>query len=288
MSLTNKQINKTSKSIFKKYKKSENNKEKDNIEYSKNNDKEELEQEHNSFDSELTQDNYPIKLSDNPEEISSLIDHTILGSDTTKEEVKNICTEALEYNFASVCVNSYYVPTVYDELKNSDNVKICSVISFPLGATSTKIKIAEAKDAVEKGSQEIDMVMNIGALKAGEVNIVKNDIEQVVKAVKNKALVKVIIECCLLTDREKVKACSLAKIAGADFVKTSTGFSDGGATVEDIKLMRETVGPDMGVKASGGIRDYQTAREMIAAGANRIGASSSVQIIKGESTNKDY
>ncbi|MFW6238680.1 MAG: deoxyribose-phosphate aldolase [Bacillota bacterium] len=220
-------------------------------------------------------------------DIASLIDHTILSPDATVEDVKKVCAEAREYNFASVCVNPDYVSLVHDELNNS-NVKICTVIGFPLGATTTKSKVCEAKEAIENGAQELDMVINVGALKSGKFDKVKRDIEEVVVAARGRALVKVIIEACLLTDGEKVKACSLAKVAGADFVKTSTGFSSGGATVEDIELMRETVGPDMGVKASGGIRDYKKAKAMIDAGATRIGASGSVDIVEGKIATDDY
>lgn len=220
-------------------------------------------------------------------EIASMIDHTLLSPDATDEQVNKLCAEAKKYSFASVCINPDYVPLAYEVLRGS-NVKVCTVIGFPLGATTTKTKVAEAKEVIENGAQEIDMVINIGALKSEKYDKVKNDIEEVVIAASGKALVKVIIETCLLTDEEKVKACTLAKVAGADFVKTSTGFSTGGATVEDVKLMRDTVGSDMGVKASGGIRDIKKARAIIEAGATRIGASSSVQIIKGEKSTSGY
>lgn len=227
-------------------------------------------------------------LSSEARNIASKIDHTILSPDATVEEIKQVCAEAAEYNFASVCVNPDNITLVYEELKNNNNVKVCSVIGFPLGATTTKAKVSEAKEVMEKGAQEIDMVMNVGALKSGKFDKVKRDIEEVVIAARGRALVKVIIEACLLTDGEKVKACSLAKVAGADFVKTSTGFSSGGATIEDVELMRETVGSEMGVKASGGIRDYKKAKAMIDAGATRIGASGSVEIVKGEKSTKNY
>jgi len=210
--------------------------------------------------------------------LASMIDHTLLKPDATREQVRKLCEEAMQYKFASVCVNSFYVSTVAELLKNS-GVKTCSVVGFPLGAMATNSKVAETKDAVENGADEIDMVINIGALKAGEFDTVKKDIEEVVKAAGQKALVKVIIETCLLEDLEKVKACEIAKVAGASFVKTSTGFSTSGATAHDINLMRDTVGPEMGVKASGGIRDYETAIAMIEAGANRIGASASIVIV---------
>lgn len=212
--------------------------------------------------------------------LSSMIDHTILKPDATKEMVIKVCEEAKEYNFASVCVNPYYVSLVKDQLKDS-GVKVTSVIGFPLGSTTKEVKAFEAKNAIENGADELDMVINIGALKNKEYEVVKEDIKAVVDVAKNKALVKVIIETCLLTDEEKVKACQLAVEAGADYVKTSTGFSTGGATVEDIKLMRKTVGESTGVKASGGIRNNEVALKMIEAGATRIGASSSVNIIKG-------
>lgn len=211
--------------------------------------------------------------------IAAYIDHTILKPETTVEEVVRICKEAKEHGFASVCVNSYNISLVRDELKGS-SVKTGATIGFPLGAVTKETKAFEAKNAISNGAQEVDMVMNIGALKSQKYDIVKEDIKAVVDAVKGKALLKVIIECCLLTDDEKIKACEIAVDAGADYVKTSTGFSTGGATVEDVKLMRKTVGPDIGVKASGGIRDYKTAIAMINAGASRIGASSSIKIIK--------
>ena len=213
-------------------------------------------------------------------DIGSMIDHTLLKPDATVEQVKKLCQEAIEYRFASVCVNSVYIPLVAEMLRNS-SVKVCSVIGFPLGAAATKAKVAEAKEAIENGADEIDMVMSVGLLKSGDTGAVEEDIKSVVAAARNKALVKVILETCLLTDEEKVIACKLAKSAGADFVKTSTGFSTGGATVEDIKLMRGIVGPEMGVKASGGIRDSETAVKMVNAGANRIGASASIAIVKG-------
>ena len=177
-------------------------------------------------------------------------------------------------------MNSGYVPLVSRELSGS-GVKTCCVIGFPLGACTTEAKVQETIDSIKKGADEVDMVINVGMAKAGNWKYVKQDIDEVVIAARGKALVKVIIEACLLTDEEKVKVCAIAKMSGADFVKTSTGFSTGGATVEDVRLMRQTVGPDMGVKASGGVRDYKTAMAMIEAGANRIGTSSAAAIVKG-------
>lgn len=214
----------------------------------------------------------------NMDSIVKLIDHTLLKPDVKKEFVEKLCEEAKTYKFASVCVNPYWVKYCYNLLKDT-SVKVCTVIGFPLGASATKTKVFEAEQAIEDGATEIDMVINIGELKSGNYEVVKNDIEQVVKVCKEKALVKVIIETCLLNDEEKIITCKLAKEAGADFVKTSTGFSTGGASVHDILLMKKTVGDDMGIKASGGIRDLKTAIEMINAGATRIGTSSSVSIV---------
>ena len=213
-------------------------------------------------------------------DMAKYLDDTLLKADATPDQIVAICKEAREYKTASVCVNSWYVPLVAKELAGS-GVKTCCVIGFPLGACTTNTKVAETIDAVKKGADEVDMVINVGAAKAGDWQYVKRDIEEVVVAARGKALVKVIIETCLLTDEEKVKVCTIAKLAGADFVKTSTGFSTGGAKVEDIRLMRQTVGPDMGVKASGGVRDYATAKAMIEAGATRIGTSSAKGIISG-------
>ncbi|HFU4116268.1 TPA: deoxyribose-phosphate aldolase [Streptococcus suis] len=218
--------------------------------------------------------------------LNKYIDHTILKPETTKEQVAQILAEAKEYDFASVCVNPTWVSFAAQELKDS-NVKVCTVIGFPLGANTPALKAFETKDAIENGADEIDMVINIGALKSKNYDLVLEDIQAVVAASGDK-LVKVIIETCLLTEEEKVKACQLSKEAGADFVKTSTGFSTGGASVEDVALMRKTVGPDMGVKASGGARSYEDAIAFIEAGATRIGASSGVAIMKGEKTDGDY
>lgn len=209
---------------------------------------------------------------------TKLFDHTILKADATRKDVKRVCDEAMAYSFCSVCVNSYYVPYVANLLHGSD-VKICSVVGFPLGAMSTRAKALEAKIAVMDGADEIDMVINIGALKDRDYSVVLEDIKAVKEVCEDKTL-KVIIETCLLNDVEKVKACELAKEAGADFVKTSTGFSTGGAKVEDVKLMRATVGPDMGVKASGGIHDNEFAKELVDAGANRLGTSATIQIVE--------
>ncbi len=213
--------------------------------------------------------------------IASYIDHTALKPDTTKEQVHKLCNEAKEYGFASVCINPCYVKYAKKILLDSD-VKIASVIGFPLGSNTKEVKAFEAQQAVKDGSDELDMVINIGALKDKDYGIVENDIRAVVNVCKDKVKLKVIIETCLLTDEEKIKACELAQKAGADFVKTSTGFSTGGATVEDVKLMKEIVGQDMEVKASGGVRDYKKAKEMIDAGATRIGASSSVNIVNSK------
>ncbi len=212
--------------------------------------------------------------------IARLIDHTILKPDATEDDIRKLCQEAKEYNFATVCVNPSNVFLAAEELKGSP-VKITTVVGFPLGATTPTAKAMETRDAIANGAHEIDMVINVGALKSGNDELVKRDIVAVVDASRGKAIVKVILENALLTDDEKVRGCLLSKMAGADFVKTSTGFGPSGATVEDVALMRRTVGPDMGIKAAGGIRDTETARAMVAAGATRIGASASVAITKG-------
>lgn len=213
------------------------------------------------------------------EKLSKYIDHTLLKAEAREEEVIKLCSEAKEYDFFSVCVNPSFVELASKELKGSD-VKVCTVIGFPLGATTMQTKAFETKDAIEKGAHEVDMVINVGALKDGKYDYVREDIKAVVDASNKKALVKVIIESCLLTDEEKVKACELSKEAGADYVKTSTGFSTGGATAADIALMRKTVGPELGVKASGGVRTYEDSIAMIEAGASRIGASASIAIVE--------
>lgn len=210
--------------------------------------------------------------------LASYIDHTVLKPETIQEDIKKICDEAIRYGFASVCINPCYVYSVKEYLEGS-NVKVCTVIGFPLGATTSEVKAFEAAQAIENGADEIDMVINIGALKDERYDYVENDIKSVAEKCKDKALLKVIIETCLLNDNQKIMACELAKSAGADFVKTSTGFSTSGAEASDIMLMRNTVGKGMGVKASGGIRDLETTLKMIEAGASRIGASASVKII---------
>jgi deoxyribose-phosphate aldolase len=213
--------------------------------------------------------------------LAGMIDHTLLKPDATADQIAQLCFEAKKYHFASVCVNPANVKLSADLLKGTD-VKVCTVIGFPLGATSTEVKVFETKNALENGATEIDMVINIGALKAGDTELVAHDIHEVVKVAHTAgALIKVIIETALLTDEEKVIACLLAKEAGADYVKTSTGFSSGGATVHDVTLMRKAVGPDLGVKASGGIHSHEEAEQMIAAGATRIGASAGIKILQG-------
>lgn len=211
--------------------------------------------------------------------INKLIDHTALKPNTNKESILKLIAEAKTYDFASVCVNPCWVALAHQELKNTD-VKVCTVIGFPLGANTIEVKVFETKDAIEKGAQEIDMVINIAMLKDKEYDYVENEIHQIVEAAKDKAIVKVIIETCLLTDEEKIKACELSQKAGADFVKTSTGFSTGGATVHDIALMRKAVGAEMGVKASGGVHTHEEALAMVEAGATRIGASAGVKLLK--------
>ena len=209
--------------------------------------------------------------------IAAMIDHTLLKPEATPAQIEKLCAEAAEYHFASVCVNPVYIPLAARLLKGT-GVKVCCVVGFPLGAIAPEQKAAEAASCAAMGAEELDMVIHVGAAKAGDWALVQRDIEGVVKAAAGHT-VKVIIETCLLTDEEKVKACEAAKAAGAHFVKTITGFSTGGATTHDIALMRKTVGPEMGVKASGGIRDYATAMAMIEAGANRIGASAGIAIV---------
>ncbi|MFD4817419.1 deoxyribose-phosphate aldolase [Peribacillus butanolivorans] len=219
--------------------------------------------------------------------VAGLIDHTLLKADATKEQIKVLCEEAREYNFASVCVNPTWVKYASELLEGSE-VKVCTVIGFPLGATTPETKAFETKDAISNGAHEVDMVINIGALKDKDNELVERDIRAVVAVSTGKALSKVIIETSLLTEEEKVRACELAVKAGTDFVKTSTGFSTGGATVEDVALMRKTVGPDIGVKASGGVRNTSDAQKVIEAGATRIGASAGVSILKGLTADSDY
>lgn len=213
--------------------------------------------------------------------IAKMIDHTALKPQTTRADVEKLCAEAARYGFASVCVNPCWV-SLCAQLLQGTEVKICTVIGFPLGANTPAVKAFETQQAILQGATEVDMVLNVGAMKDGDHALVREDIAAVVAAAKDRALVKVILETCLLTDDEKRMACRLAKEAGADYVKTSTGFSTGGATVEDIALMRAEVGEEMGVKASGGIRDYAAARAMAEAGASRIGASAGVQIVAQE------
>ncbi|MBM6601604.1 deoxyribose-phosphate aldolase [Priestia megaterium] len=220
--------------------------------------------------------------------ITGIIDHTLLKADATEEQITVLAQEAKEYSFASVCVNPTWVKKAAELLKDAPEVKVCTVIGFPLGATTSAVKAFETTNAIENGADEVDMVINIGALKDKNYDLVQSDIQAVVDAAKGKALVKVIIETALLTDEEKAKVSELAVKAGADFVKTSTGFSTGGATVEDVALMRKTVGPGVGVKASGGVRGLEDAKAMIEAGATRIGASSGVSIAKGQLSNSDY
>ncbi len=211
-------------------------------------------------------------------EYNKLIDNTLLKADATEEQIKSLCKESKEWNFMSVCVNPYYIPFCKKELSGSD-VKVCTVIGFPLGQMTTEAKVFETKDALEKGADEIDMVINVAALKDKKYDYVKNEIAEIKKACGDHVL-KVILECCLLNDEEKVKACLLAKEAKADFVKTSTGFSIHGATAHDVELMRKTVGPEMGVKAAGGVRSHEELLEMVKVGATRIGTSSGVKLMK--------
>ncbi|QSZ28408.1 deoxyribose-phosphate aldolase [Aceticella autotrophica] len=215
-------------------------------------------------------------------EIAKMIDYTLLKSNATDNDIKKLCTEAKEYNFASVCINPVYVNFAKNLLERSD-IKVCTVIGFPLGANTIKTKTYEAKDAIKNGADEIDMVLNIGRLKSGDFDYIEKEIKAVVKeskALKN-VIIKVILENCYLTDEEKIRACEIVVHSGADFVKTSTGFGIGGATIDDVRLMRKTVGDNFGVKASGGVRTSEDARLMIKAGANRIGTSSGIQIVKG-------
>jgi deoxyribose-phosphate aldolase len=217
-----------------------------------------------------------------------MIDHTLLKADATKAEIVKLVEEAKEYLFASVCVNPTWVKIASEMLADTPEVKVCTVIGFPLGASTSESKAFETKNAIENGANEIDMVINVAALKDKLDDLVERDIRAVVEAAKGNALVKVIIETCLLTKEEKIRACEISVKAGADYVKTSTGFSTGGATVEDIRLMRQTVGPEIGVKASGGVRNREDALAMVEAGATRIGASSGVSISKGVQSLSNY
>ena len=221
-------------------------------------------------------------------DIARMIDHTLLKPEATPAQVTKLCQEARQYQFAAVCVNPTHI-RLCAELLHGSPVKVCTVIGFPLGATLTEVKVFEARAAIEGGAAEVDMVINIGALKAGDLDLVENDIRSVVQASHPAhALVKVIIETALLTEEEKITACSLAKQAGADYVKTSTGFSTGGATAEDVALMRGVVGPEMGIKAAGGVRSLAEAEKMIKAGATRIGTSAGVKIVEEAKCNIDY
>jgi deoxyribose-phosphate aldolase len=219
--------------------------------------------------------------------VAAMIDHTLLKPEATKQQIETLCQEAREQKFFSVCINPTWVSTA-KKLLNGSGVKVCTVIGFPLGATTAETKAFETKNAIDNGADEVDMVINIGALKDNDNELVEKDILAVVEAAKGRALTKVIIETSLLTREEKIRACELSVKAGADYVKTSTGFSTGGATFDDIALMRQTVGPDIGVKASGGVRSTADAKKMIEAGASRIGASSSVAIINGLMVTSDY
>jgi len=219
--------------------------------------------------------------------LAGMIDHTLLRADASKAEIAKLTEEAKKYSFASVCVNPTWVAYAAEQLSGTE-VKVCTVIGFPLGATTSAVKAFEAEDAIANGATEVDMVINIGALKDGNAELVEKDIRAVVEAAAGKALVKVIIETSLLTDEEKVLASKLAVKAGADFVKTSTGFSTGGATPEDVALMRKTVGEQTGVKASGGVRSLEDMKRMIEAGATRIGASSGVKIMEGGQSSASY
>ncbi len=218
--------------------------------------------------------------------INKFIDHTMLAADADISKIEKLCKEAKEYDFASVCVNSCWVKKCAEFL-NGTSVNVCTVVGFPLGAMATESKAAEARRAVEDGAAEVDMVLNVGYIKSGMLKEAEEDIREVKKACSGK-LLKVILETCLLTDEEKVTACKLAEAAGADYVKTSTGFSKGGATVHDVALMRETVGSRLGVKASGGIRDAETADAMIKAGASRLGCSAGIAIMNGVKADAEY
>ena len=222
-----------------------------------------------------------------PAELARYIDHTLLKPEATREQVDKLCEEAVEYGFYSVCVNTTWTAYCARKLRGK-GVKVCTVVGFPLGAMDSRAKSFETRSALENGADEIDMVMNVGALKSGDLKIVEEDIRWVLRACRQNTILKVIIENALLTDEEKVLACQIAKRAGANYVKTSTGFASSGATVEDIALMRRTVGLEMGVKAAGGVRSYQDALDMIQAGASRIGASSSVAIVTGAKSQSSY
>ncbi|MDI6807632.1 MAG: deoxyribose-phosphate aldolase [Candidatus Eisenbacteria bacterium] len=214
------------------------------------------------------------------ETIAAFIDHTLLKPDAKAEDIKRLASEAMEFGFATVCINPCYVKLASDILKLSD-VKVCTVVGFPLGANTPEVKVYETKRAIMDGAREIDMVINVGALKSKDYSLVEKDIRGVVEACGKRVVSKAIIETCYLSSQEKVKACTLVKAAGADYVKTSTGFGPGGATVEDVRLMREVVGEEMGVKAAGGIKTPEDAAAMVEAGATRLGTSASVKILRG-------
>ena len=218
--------------------------------------------------------------------INQYIDHTLLKPESRQDQIDKLIREAKTYNFASVCINPTWVSYAAKALEGTD-IKVCTVIGFPLGATTSAVKALETKDAISHGADEVDMVINIGQAKSGHFAFVEEDIRAVVEASGDK-LVKVIIETCLLTDKEKIKACQAAVAAGADFVKTSTGFSTAGARLDDVRLMRQTVGPDVGVKAAGGTRSLEDAQAFIEAGATRIGTSAGVTIMEGKQTNSGY
>lgn len=218
--------------------------------------------------------------------INQYIDHTLLKPESRQDQIDKLIREAKTYNFASVCINPTWVSYAAKALEGTD-IKVCTVIGFPLGATTSAVKAFETKDAISHGADEVDMVINIGQAKSGHFAFVEEDIRAVVEASGDK-LVKVIIETCLLTDKEKIKACQAAVAAGADFVKTSTGFSTAGARLDDVRLMRQTVGPDVGVKAAGGTRSLEDAQAFIGAGATRIGTSAGVTIMEGKQTNSGY
>ncbi|PIE34029.1 deoxyribose-phosphate aldolase [candidate division KSB3 bacterium] len=220
-------------------------------------------------------------------DLAQYIDHTLLKPNATQADFDKLCQEAIQFHFKSVCVNSGRVPYVTRKLQGT-GVAVCSVVGFPLGAMDSRVKAFETRRAIEEGAKEIDMVLNVDALKSGDAQKVEEDVRAVRRATRGNTILKVILETCLLTDDEKVLACEICKKAGADFVKTSTGFSTGGATLEDVALMRRIVGPDIGVKASGGVRDVSTARAMIQAGATRLGTSSGVAIVTGAHSTSSY
>ncbi|ODS55486.1 MAG: deoxyribose-phosphate aldolase [Acidobacteria bacterium SCN 69-37] len=223
-----------------------------------------------------------------PNPVAGLIDHTLLKADATRAEIEQVCREAAEYHFATVCVNPTWVRLCASLLRGS-GVDVCTVVGFPLGATTADVKAYEARRAIFDGAAEIDMVINVGALKSGDVRLVEQDIDAVASVCRSAgATSKVIIEAALLTADEKITACTLAKAAGADYVKTSTGFGPGGATVEDVALMRRVVGPEMGVKAAGGVRDLEGLQAMVEAGATRVGASAGVKIVTGQRAAATY